>query len=73
MSMEDSPCKGCTAETGRSPTCHNKDCPHGWYEWDQRHQAAREALRAHKLREQAAEGVLINAQAKGRPTRRRYK
>ena len=70
--LQDCPCNGCTAETGRSATCHNKDCPHGWYEWDQLHQAEREARRTHKRRENAAEGVLIDAQTKSRPTRRTY-
>ena len=46
MSRDECPCKGCTAETGRSPTCHSKDCPRGWYEWDQRHKAARKERNA---------------------------
>ena len=67
--MQDCPCNGCTKETGRGPDCHSKDCPRGWYEWDQLHQAEREALRAHKKRDREAEDVLIRAQAKGRPGR----
>ena len=41
MSRDRSPCWGCTPETGRGPGCHNKDCPRGWYEWDQKQQERR--------------------------------
>lgn len=64
-----SPCKTCTPETGRGPECHTKDCPRGWYEWDQQHQAEREARRVYNQQGRAAEGVLIEAQRKGRPGR----
>ena len=67
--MNDSPCKTCTAETGRGPGCHNPACPHGWYEWDQKHRAEREARAAFKHGMDAAEAVLIAAQKKGRPGR----
>lgn len=68
-SMQDCPCNGCTTKDGRGPGCHNPACPHGWYEWDQKHKAEREARKAFKRREEAAEGVLVEAQRKGRPGR----
>ena len=70
--LQDCPCNGCTTKDGRGPGGHNPGCPRGWYEWDRLHQAEREARRQHKRRENAAEGVLIDAQTKSRPTRRKY-
>ena len=64
--MQDCPCNNCTAETGRGPDCHRKDCPRGWYEWDQLHKTEHEAARARKKQRQAADGVLIASRAKRR-------
>ena len=40
----------------RKAGCHNKDCPHGWYEWNQEHIEQRDALYKHNN--------LINRQVK---------
>lgn len=40
MSTRDCPCRGCTEETGRSPTCHHDGtCQRGHADWQQRHNA----------------------------------
>lgn len=40
MSGRDCPCYGCTAETGRSPTCHHDGtCKRGHGEWQRKHVA----------------------------------
>lgn len=28
----------------RKAGCHNKDCPHGWYEWNEAHIRLREEI-----------------------------
>lgn len=67
--LQDCPCNGCTTKDGRGPGCHNPGCPRGWYEWDQLHQAEREARREFKMHDRRAEGVLVEAQIKSRPGR----
>lgn len=46
---DDCPCKGCTPESGRGPGCHSKWCPHGWYDWNQRHMLRRAAQNAARV------------------------
>ena len=60
MSKDECPCKGCTAETGRAPGCHTAACPHGWSEWDQRHQTERVERRERVLSEMHADVVLTS-------------
>ena len=69
MNMKDNPCNGCTTETGRGPGCHNPGCPRGWYEWDKKYKAEREAIAKYIKQGRDAEGVLIDAQIKNRPGR----
>lgn len=56
---DECPCHGCTTETGRGPGCHNKDCPHGWYEWDQKHKDARRAESKARLGANMAEEIEV--------------
>lgn len=66
----DSPCKGCTTETGRgSDFCRSIDCPRGWYDWSIRHAEEREE-RARRYRLEAqADLVLIDGNRKRRKRR----
>lgn len=41
----DSPCHGCTAETGRTPTCHAAGSCQRHDEWKARHEQEREEQR----------------------------
>lgn len=66
MSGYDCPCRTCTPETGRAPGCHTKDCPNGWYEWDQKHQKDRAAMHRAASRHKQADGVLVAAAIKKR-------
>lgn len=44
----DSPCHGCTAETGRSATCHGAGNCQRHDEWKARHEKEREETRKRK-------------------------
>ena len=46
--MIDSPCHGCTAETGRTPTCHNAGNCERHDAWKAQHEREREERRQQK-------------------------
>lgn len=46
--MIDSPCHGCTAETGRTPTCHNAGHCERHDAWKAQHDREREERRQQK-------------------------
>ena len=59
MSTRDCPCRGCTAETGRSPTCHHDGtCQRGHTDWQQRHNAERAARNKAKKWQDSIDGLL---------------
>ena len=60
MSLDKCPCGDCTPETGRGPGCHNKDCPRGWYEWDQRQQARRQERAMRSMTSRTARKGFLN-------------
>lgn len=66
MSGDGCPCKGCTPETGRAPGCHTRDCPRGWYEWEQAHQSRKGAERQAYQADNAVNSILRNGATKAR-------
>lgn len=46
--VNDSPCHGCTAETGRTPTCHNAGNCERHDVWKAQHEREREERRQQK-------------------------
>ena len=49
--VNDSPCHGCTAETGRTPTCHNAGECERHDKWKAQHEKEREETRQRKQKQ----------------------
>lgn len=64
--MIDSPCHGCTAETGRTPTCHNAGNCERHDAWKAQHEREREELRRKKAADRNLRTYKVELAAKFR-------
>jgi len=72
MSTRDCPCRGCTQETGRSPTCHHDGtCQRGHADWQREHNAEMAARRKAKRRQDDADGLLAQGALRTAKKKRR--
>lgn len=63
--MIECPCNGCTAETGRSPTCHGDGtCTRGHDEWKANQIEEQRAIRTKQEREKTYERLKIESTLK---------
>ena len=60
MQSKDSPCYGCTAETGRTPTCHNAGECKRHDEWKAQHEQEREETRKRKQKNNMLRGYSVD-------------
>lgn len=58
--VNDSPCHGCTAETGRTPTCHNAGQCERHDAWRSQHEKEREEKWQRKQTSNALRGYAVD-------------
>lgn len=64
--VNDSPCHGCTAETGRTPTCHNAGNCERHDAWKAQHEREHEELQQKKAAERNLRTYKVELAAKHR-------
>ncbi len=62
--VNDSPCHGCTAETGRTPTCHNTGQCERHDAWKAQHEKEREEMWRQKKVSNSLRGYAVDLAAR---------